>query len=135
MRPSLSLSGLALVALMAGPSTPALAQNAQPTLAGANAHAREMQRLFPDSNLSGQATPPVIPQLEIDADPAGAVATLQPNGPTITAKNAFFLDIGTNGRTCFSCHQAQDGWTISARHARDRFNADSNDPLFRLVTR
>ena len=133
MRLSFSFSGLAFLTLMAAPAIPTLAQNAQPTLAGANAHAREMQRLFPDRNRSRQATPPVIPQLEIDADPAGAVATLQPNGPTITAKNAFFLDIGTNGRTCFSCHQAQDGWTISAKHARDRFNANSNDPLFRLV--
>jgi cytochrome c peroxidase len=133
MQLNLSLAGLALVTLVAGPAIPALAQNAQPTLAGANAHAREMQRLFPDRNRSRQATPPVIPRLEIDADPAGAVATLQPNGPTMTTKSAFFLDIGTNGRTCFTCHQPQDGWTISAVHARDRFNANSNDPLFRLV--
>ena len=39
MRLSLSLSGLALVTLMVGPSISALAQNAQPTLAGANANA------------------------------------------------------------------------------------------------
>ena len=103
------------------------------TLAGANAHAREMHRLFPDGNQSSQATPRLIPKLEIDPDPSGAVATLQPNGPTITAKNAFFQDLGTNGRTCFTCHQPQDGWTISAEHARDRFSADPDDPLFRLV--
>jgi cytochrome c peroxidase len=133
MRLSLSLLGLALVTLMAGPSTPALAQNAQPTLAGANSHAREMQRLFPDRNWSRQATPRLIPKLEIDQDPSGAIETVQPNGPTLTAKNAFFSDLGTNGRTCFTCHQPQDGWTISAIHARARFNADANDPLFRLV--
>ena len=57
---------------------------------------------------------------------------MQPNGPTLTAKNAFFSDLGTNGRTCFTCHQPQDGWTISAEHVRDRFDADVNDPLFRL---
>jgi cytochrome c peroxidase len=132
MRLSLSLLGLALVSFMAGPFTPAFAQNAQPTLAGANAHAREMQRLFPDRNRSRQATPRLIPKLEIDQDPSGAVETVQPNGPTLTAKNAFFSDLGTNGRTCFTCHQPQDGWTISADHVNDRFAADVNDPLFRL---
>ena len=71
MRLSLSLSGLALVTLMAGPFTPAFAQNAQPALAGANAHAREMLRLFPDGNQSSQATPRLIPKLEIDQDPSG----------------------------------------------------------------
>ena len=72
MRLSLSLSGLALVTLMAGPFTPAFAQNAQSALAGANAHAREMQRLFPDRNQSTQATPRLIPKLEIDQDPTGS---------------------------------------------------------------
>jgi len=133
MRLSLFLSGLALVTLMAGPSTPALAQNVQPTLAGANAHAREMRRLFPDGNQSSQATPRLIPKQEIDKDPTGAVETVQPKGPTLTAKNAFFSDLGTNGRTCFTCHQPQDGWTISAEHVHDRFRADANEPLFRLV--
>jgi cytochrome c peroxidase len=37
------------------------------------------------------------------------------------------------GRTCFTCHQPQDGWALSAQHAKDRFAADSNEPLFRLV--
>ena len=61
------------------------------------------------------------------------VAAFQPNGPMLYENNAFFLDLGTNGRTCFTCHQPEDGWTISAQHAGDRFKADSNDPLFRLV--
>jgi len=135
MRPSLTLARLALMTLLAGVSYPALAQNTQAaaTLARANAHAREMQRLFPDRHRGTQATPRFIPKLEIDPDPSGAVATVQPNGPTLTAKSAFFLDLGTNGRTCFTCHQPQDGWAISAAHAHDRFDADANDPLFRLV--
>ncbi len=133
MRLSLSLSGLALVTLMAGPSTSVLAQSAPPTLTGANANAQEMLKLFPDGARSSQAAPSLIPKLEIDLDPRGAVATLQPSGPTLTASNAFFQNLGTNGRTCFTCHQPQDGWTISAKHVRDRFAADNNDPLFRLV--
>jgi cytochrome c peroxidase len=135
MRPSLTLVHLALLTLLAAVSYPALAQNTQAvaTLAGANAHAREMQRLFPDRNRGTQATPRLIPKLEIDPDPNGAIATLRPNGSTLTAKNGFFLNLGTNGRTCFTCHQPQDGWTISAKHVRDRFEADADEPLFRLV--
>jgi cytochrome c peroxidase len=101
--------------------------------AGAIAHAQNMRRLFPDIGGDTQMTPPVIPQLEIDLDSSGAIATYQPKGATPTAKNAFFQDLGTNGRTCFTCHQPADGWSLSAQHAQDRFHANSNDPLFRLV--
>jgi cytochrome c peroxidase len=101
--------------------------------AGEIAHAQKMRRLFPDVGAGAQATPAVIPELEIDLDPGGAIASFQPNGPTITANNAFFQDLGTNGRTCFTCHQPQDGWSLSAQHARDRFYADPDEPLFRLV--
>jgi cytochrome c peroxidase len=92
-----------------------------------------MRQLFPDRIGSAQATPEVIPQLEIDADPSGKVATYQPSGSTLTANAPFFQNLGGNGRTCFSCHQPQDGWSLSASHAQGRFANDPNDPLFRLV--
>src|SRR5262249_27724917 len=39
-----------------------------------------------------------------------------------------------NGRTCFTCHQTQTAWSVSAQSVQDRFNASSgNDPIFRLV--
>jgi hypothetical protein len=127
-----------VVAALLAPATPrAVAQNA-PTdgtaaRIGAIEHAQKMRRLFPDIGVGAQATPFVIPELEIDRDPGGAIASFQPNGPTLTAKNGFFQNLGTNGRTCFTCHQPQDGWSLSAQHARDRFYANPNDPLFRLV--
>jgi cytochrome c peroxidase len=59
---------------------------------------------------------------------------LQPNGDTQTSSNAFFQNLGTNGRTCFTCHQTQTGWSVSAQSVKDRFNASSGtDPIFRLV--
>ena len=83
-----------LTALMAGVPSYAMAQDTQSdvaaALAGAMAHAQKMAKLFPDARGSAQKTPSVIPQLEIDADPGGTIASFQPNGPTITAKNAFF---------------------------------------------
>ena len=137
-RQLLAVASLAATAFLAAVSHIAVAQNLQTdnsaaARAGAVAHAQKMRRLFPDIDGDTQATPPIIPQLTIDADPSGAIATFQPRGFTATAKNAFFQDLGTNGRTCFTCHRPQDGWSLSAQHAQDRFSANSNDPLFRLV--
>jgi cytochrome c peroxidase len=108
-------------------------RSAAAAVAGEIAHKQKMLSLFPDATGSPQATPPVIPPVQKDADPSGMIATFQPNGPTHTANNAFFQNLGSNGRTCFTCHQPQDGWTVSAQHAKARFDADPNDPLFRLV--
>jgi cytochrome c peroxidase len=127
-----------LTALMAGASSYAMAQNTQSdggaaAQAGAIAQAQKMAKLFPDVGGSAQKTPPVIPQLEIDADPGGAIASFQPNGLTITANNAFFQNLGKNKRSCGTCHGPEDGWALSARHAQERFSADPDEPLFRLI--
>jgi cytochrome c peroxidase len=127
-----------LTAWMAGVPSYAMAQNTQSdgaaaARAGAIAHAQKMAKLFPDVGGSAQKTPPVIPQLEIGSDPGGAIASFQPNGLTVTAKNAFFQSLGTNNRVCFTCHQPQDGWALSAHHAQERFSADPDEPLFRLI--
>jgi hypothetical protein len=91
-------------------------------------------RIFPDSSQTVQQAPPLIPGFSLDFDPSGLVSTDQPGGPTVTSQNPFFQNLGTNGRTCFTCHQPQNGWTISAQSAHDRFFAShGNDPLFRLV--
>jgi cytochrome c peroxidase len=66
----------------------------------------------------------------IDASP---YPRFQPNGPTTTSSNAFFQVLGSNGRSCFTCHQPQDGWTISARSVRERFRDDPGEPLFRPI--
>ena len=69
--------------------------------AGAMAHAQRM-RAFRDTDSGQQQTPPVIPQVEIDPNPSGFLGTLQPGGPTQTSQNAFFANLGTNQRTCFT---------------------------------
>jgi cytochrome c peroxidase len=101
--------------------------------AGAIAHAQRMRAFFDRSN-DHQATPPVIPSFEIDPDPSGSIATAQPGGPTHTSQNSFFANLGTNNRTCFTCHQPQTGWTVSAASVQSRFNAGhGTDPIFRLI--
>jgi hypothetical protein len=127
-----------LTALLAGVSGHATAQNTTPNdgaaaRTGEIAHAQKMLKLFPDFRGSAQETSAVIPTLEIDPDPGGAIGSFQPNGPTITAKNAFFQDLGNNGRSCGTCHGPADGWSLSAQQARERFSVDPDEPLFRLV--
>ena len=91
-------------------------------------------RAFHDVDTGTQSTPPVIGQNTTDEDPTGTISTFQPGGNTHTAGNPFFQNLGTNGRTCFTCHQPATGWGVSAQSVQDRFNASSGaDPIFRLV--
>ncbi len=90
--------------------------------------------MFKDPATGSQSTPPVIPKFETDADSSGVVGTVQPAGTTITSNNTFFQDLGSNQRTCFTCHQPATGWAISAASVQARFVAsDGQDPIFRLV--
>ncbi len=101
--------------------------------AGAIGHAQAM-RAFRDRDGGAQPTPSVIPKLGVAFDPSGLVATENASGATPTARNAFFQDLGSNGRTCLTCHQPQNGWSISAASVQARFYASEGaDPLFRLV--
>ena len=47
--------------------------------------------------------------------------------------NPFFLDLGTNGRRCVTCHQPADNMSVSASSIAERFEKTSgDDPIFRL---
>jgi cytochrome c peroxidase len=125
------------VLLLIGTSDFAFAQTGQSQstawAAAAIAHAHRMSQ-FRDTGHGTQQTPPFIPGFALYPNSEGAVAIYQPGGPTITSRNPFFQNLGTNGRTCFTCHQPQTGWTISAESAQSRFDQNGvNDPLFRLV--
>jgi cytochrome c peroxidase len=94
----------------------------------------QRMRAFHDVDTGTQSTPPVIGQNTTDDDPSGRISTYQPGGNTQTAGSPFFQNLGTNGRTCFTCHQPETGWTVSAQSVQARFNASrGTDPIFRLV--
>ncbi len=96
-------------------------------------HMQQMRR-FEDVDKGTQPTPSLIPRFSAAPDRTGRVATFQPNGATFTFNNAFFKNLGTNGRTCFTCHQPQSGWSVSAADIAKRFEASAGtDPIFRLV--
>jgi len=70
---------------------------------------------------------------QVFADASGSFSNLSTTG-SIDTTGPFFQSLGTNGRTCASCHQASDAWGLSAAHAQQIFNAtDGTDPLFRPV--
>ena len=130
-----SAATVMVVCIAGGLALPARAGNGDmPAFApGMIKHMQAMRR-FLDHDRGAQLTPPVIPRFDVALDPAGAVATFQPNGATFTFNNAFFQDLGSNGRTCFSCHQPQTGWSVSAASVAQRFaRSGGADPIFRLV--
>ena len=52
----------------------------------------------------------------------------------IELSNSFFQKLGTNDRTCASCHDASEGWSITPSHLQQRFQISQGlDPVFRPV--
>src|SRR6202048_3772080 len=80
----------------------------------------------------GEGSTQVVPRFQEFSDPEGRFANFNAGGPTDTSKNAFFQDLGTNGRRCVTCHQASDAWTVTPPHIQARFEAtEGTDPIFR----
>ena len=131
--------GVVFACLAGGTSQIALAQKSteakrMPDFAPAMIDHMQKMRRYKDADHGPQPTPPIIDRFRVDLDPKGALASFQPNGATITSNNAFFKDMGTNGRTCFTCHQPQSGWTITPGDVAERFERSAGkDPIFRLV--
>jgi hypothetical protein len=74
-----------------------------------------------------------IPNLKHFQDKTGAVATFNTAG-NIDEKNPFFQSLGTNGRSCATCHQADQSFSISAKGVREVYDrTHGEDPLFAAV--
>ena len=66
-------------------------------------------------------------------DPTGTVATYSSTG-SLDLQNPFFQSLGTNGRSCASCHLIENGLGLSAASAQARFATSAGrDPLFAAV--
>ena len=66
-------------------------------------------------------------------DPTGTIRTYNDTG-RIDTRGAFFQSLGTNGRTCATCHVIGEAMGISAVGVRARFAATrGKDPLFAPV--
>jgi hypothetical protein len=69
----------------------------------------------------------LAPFVDTTADSIGTSETASPNAIDQTAKNPFFHNFGTNGRTCGTCHVENQGWTITPVEVQKRA---ANDPIF-----
>jgi cytochrome c peroxidase len=51
----------------------------------------------------------------------------------IDTENPFFDDLGSNGRSCVTCHQPAQAWTITPAELQERFDrTEGLDPIFRV---
>src|SRR5580704_1715242 len=67
-------------------------------------------------------------------DGSGFVETYNINNTSLNLTGAFFQSLGTNGRSCSSCHLPTEAWSISAAEVQLRFLlTQGNDPIFRTV--
>ena len=84
-------------------------------------------------SLAGALSATVIPNLFPFFDPTGVVSTYNTNGP-IREDGPFFQSLGTNGRSCGTCHQASDAMGLGVQDIRARFAfTHGKDPLFAAV--
>ena len=71
--------------------------------------------------------------LLLSFDATGVIGTLNVNGP-VDQHGAFFQSLGTNGRTCATCHVAGQALSLSAKGIQARFRETTGrDPLFAAV--
>jgi hypothetical protein len=74
-----------------------------------------------------------IPNLFPFTDPTGVVSTYSTTG-SIDTSNPFFQSLGTNGRSCATCHIAGNAFGLDVKNVRARFAASQGrDPLFAAV--
>ena len=75
------------------------------------------------------------------SNPGGVLATLTTSG-AFGGRNPFFADLGANGRSCSTCHQPAQAWTITpvdhrrgARRRRDSTDRDGTGLVDHASTR
>ncbi len=74
-----------------------------------------------------------LPNLFEASNKHGKGATYSSAGG-IDFNNPFFKSLGSNGRSCATCHVPTEGWTITPKGVQALFDkTKGQDPLFRLV--
>jgi cytochrome c peroxidase len=78
------------------------------------------------------AAPQSLPNLFPLPNGSGLLETYNINNAPISLRGAFFQSLGTNGRSCSSCHLPTEGWGVSAAEIQLRFLLTQGlDPIFR----
>src|SRR4051812_10954066 len=74
-----------------------------------------------DQDNEGSANRRFIPNATYFVNPAGASQTFNAAGDGIDTTGPFFQALGSNGRSCASCHQPSEAMSISAAGVELRF--------------
>jgi len=73
-----------------------------------------------------------IPNGTFFANPSGASETHSTAGGGLDLTGPFFQSLGSNGRSCATCHQPNDAMSVSAASVQQRFAlTQGRDPIFR----
>jgi cytochrome c peroxidase len=65
---------------------------------------------------------------------SGVAQTLMDGDELVAADEPFFQSLGSNGRSCVTCHAPKQGWSLEPADVQRRFEASAGrDPLFRPV--
>jgi len=76
------------------------------------------------------ATPGLRAGLTLAPDSTGVIGVYNAAGPADT-NNPFFRSLGTNGRSCSTCHLVSEAMSFTPEHARQLYEqTDGADPLF-----
>jgi cytochrome c peroxidase len=84
--------------------------------------------------LSSAALAASLPKgLTLAPDPTGVIATFNVAG-AMDLDNPFFRSLGSNGRSCSTCHLAAEAMSFTPKHARQAYDETQGaDPLFASV--
>ena len=75
---------------------------------------------------------PRIADMKEYPNATGTSQSFSSNG-SLDTRNPFFQVLGSNGRSCITCHQPDQGWSVTPSKIQQRFDAtDGLDPIFRL---
>lgn len=73
----------------------------------------------------------LLPNPLFTPDSSGVLSTYSTAGG-IDVNNPFFQNLGTNGRTCNTCHISTSAWSITPADVQAKFNrTQGTDPIFR----
>jgi cytochrome c peroxidase len=102
------------------------------TLKGTKVKFKHIGVLITTLTIATSATPQSLPNQFPLPNGSGLLETYNINNAPISLKGAFFQSLGTNGRSCSSCHLPTEGWSVSAAEIQLRFLLTQGlDPIFR----
>ena len=86
--------------------------------------------MMSQSAMAAEKLPNLFPFL----NSTGILETYNAAGGPISLSGPFFQVLGTNGRSCVTCHRPAQGWSLSSDEVKLRFELTrGKDPLFRTV--